>query len=44
MTSDSDIDMWHCNTTWHWQCHVSHKGPDTWQFFSFQKIKKITDW
>jgi len=28
MTSDSDTDMWHCNVTWHWQCHVSHIG--TW--------------
>jgi len=24
MTSDSDIDMWHYNATWHWQCHVAH--------------------
>jgi len=24
MTSDSDTDTWHCNATWHWQCHVSH--------------------
>jgi len=26
MTSDSDTDTWHCNATWHWQCHVSHTG------------------
>jgi len=26
MTSDSDIDTWHYNATWHWQCHMSHTG------------------
>jgi len=28
MTSNSDIDTWHCNVTWLWQCHKSHTG--TW--------------
>jgi len=23
MTSESDTNTWHCNATWHWQCHVS---------------------
>jgi len=39
MTSDSDIDTWHCNVTW--QCHVSHTG--TWHvafLFFFKKLKK----
>jgi len=26
MTSNSDTDIWHCNVTWHWQCHVLHTG------------------
>jgi len=25
MTYDSDTDTWYCNTTWHSQCHMSHK-------------------
>jgi len=28
MTSDNDTDTWHCNATWHWQCHMSYTG--TW--------------
>jgi len=32
MTSDSDTNTWHYNATWHWQCHVSHKGLDTRHF------------
>jgi len=36
-------DTWHCNATWHWQCHVSHTG--TWHvafflYFFFKKNKK----
>jgi len=27
MTSDSDIDTWHYNATWHWQCRVALTMP-----------------
>jgi len=35
MTSNSNIDTWHCNAMWHWQCHVSHTG--TWHVVFFSK-------
>jgi len=41
MTSDSDTDMWHCNATWHWQCHVSHRDLTRDIFIYFFKKKLI---
>ena len=39
MASDSDIDTWHYNATWHTQ------GLDMWHFYffskNFKKIKKL---
>jgi len=42
MTSDSDTNTWHCNATWHWQCHVSHTRTWYMAFFLlfFQKKRK----
>jgi len=42
MTSDSVSDTWHCNATWHWQCHVSH--TETWHVAFFFSNWHVACW
>jgi len=39
MTLGRYLTTWRYLATWHWQCHVSHQGFGTWQFFSLNSKK-----